>query len=244
MRELLGDPEAHRLLRRAYGSTYRWPPGFGGFRASVYYAHDEEFRAGSLEVRAPLDMRFWESMQGADDRLEQELLSLLVCRWHLSYEEADGQHRLAVDDDEHPLGRLVSVDDGMGSSYRVRGDCIQQVNRTVEGIRFSVQIQERAFTRDGRTLPFHFCVSHWDLGQERLVRTEVYRDGYVTVGDVYLPSSRRIITAEDSGITTRQILLRDHQLLVEGRAEGKAVRSGGPELRRATGHRRSEEAGV
>lgn len=241
MRKLSGDPEAHRLLRRAYGNTYRWPRGFGGFRASVYYAHDEEFGAGSLEVRAPSEMRFRPSIQGTEDRLlEQELLSLLVYRWHLCYEEADGQHHLTLDDAEHPLGRLVSVDDGMDSSYRVRGGCIQQVNRTVEGIRFSVQIQERAFTRDGRTLPFHFCVSHWDLGQERLVRTEVYRDGYVTVGDVYLPSSRRIITAEDSGITTRQILLRDHQLL----AEGKAGRSGGPELRRATGHRRSEEAGV
>jgi hypothetical protein len=222
MRKLSGDPEAHRLLRRAYGNTYRWPRGFGGFRASVYYAHDEEFGGGSLEVRAPSEMRFWESLRGADDRLEQELLSLLVYRWHLSYEEADGQHRLTLDDDEHPLGRLVSVDDGMDSSYRVRGGGIQQINRTVEGARFSVHIQERVFTGDGRTLPAHFSTSYWDARQERLVRAEVYRDGYITVGDVYLPSSRRIITAEDSGITTRQILLRDHQLLAEGPAGRKA----------------------
>ncbi len=84
LRELSGDPEAHRLLRRAYGNTYRWPRGFGGFRASVYYAHDEEFSTGSLEVHAPSQMRFWESLRSVDDRLEQELLSLLVYRWHLS----------------------------------------------------------------------------------------------------------------------------------------------------------------
>jgi hypothetical protein len=47
MRELLGDPEAHRLLRRAYGSSYRWPQDFEGFRASVYYAYDEEHAAES-----------------------------------------------------------------------------------------------------------------------------------------------------------------------------------------------------
>ncbi len=188
----------------------------------MYYAHDEEFSAGSLEVRAPLEMKFWESMQGADDRLEQELLSLLVYRWHLSYEEAEGQHRLTVDEDEHPLGRLVRVDDGLDSSYRVRGGGIQQVNRTVEGVRFSVHIQECIFTGDGRTLPAHFSTSYWDARQERLVRAEVCRDGYVAVGDVYLPSSRRIITAEDSGITTRQILLRDHELIGEGAAKRRA----------------------
>lgn len=238
MRELPGDAEAHRLLRRAYESGYRWPRGFGGFRASVYYAHDEEFSAGSLEVRAPSDMRFWESLESADDRLEQELLSLLVYRWHLSYEEADGRHRLTLDGDEHPLGRLVIVDDGMDSSYRVRAGGIQQVNRTVEGMRFSVHIQERVFTGDGRTLPSHFCVSYWDTWQEeRLIRAEVYRDGYVTVGDAYLPSSRRIITTEDSGITTRQILLRDHQLLAEGPVGRKVGRSsGGPGLRHKTTH--------
>ena len=53
MTELLGDLEAHRLLCRAYGSSYRWPQDFGGFRASVYYAHDQEHRTGSLEVHTP-----------------------------------------------------------------------------------------------------------------------------------------------------------------------------------------------
>lgn len=225
MRELLGDPEAHRLLRRGYGSSYRWPRDFEGFRSSVYYAHDEEFSAGSLEVRAPSDIRLGESLEGADERLVQELTSIVVHRWDLPYEEADGQHRLTLDGGEHPLGRLVIVDDGIESSYRVQGGHIQQITREVGGTRFSIHVQERAFTGDGWALPSHFSVSCWDtLQEERLVRAELYRDGYVAVGDVYLPSSRRIITAEDSGIITRQILLRDHQLLAEGPAKRKVGR--------------------
>ncbi len=80
MTELLGDLEAHRLLGRAYGASYRWPQGFEGFRASVYYAHDEEHRAGALEVRAPSDVRLGEALEGADGRLEQELVSIVVHR--------------------------------------------------------------------------------------------------------------------------------------------------------------------
>jgi hypothetical protein len=222
MRELLGNPEAHRLLRRAYGSSYRWPQGFEGFRASVYYAYDEEHSAGSLEVHAPSDVRLGGALEGAGGRLEQELISIVVHRWHLPYEEADGQHRLTLDGSEHPLGRLVSVDDRLDSSYRVQGGHISQICRTVRGMRFSVHVQERTFTGDRRALPAHFCVSYWDTEQERLVRAEIYRDGYIAVGDIHLPLSRRITTAEDSGITTRQILLRDHELLGEGSANRKA----------------------
>jgi hypothetical protein len=48
------------------------------------------------------------------------------------------------------------------------------------------------------------------------VRTDIYRDGYKKIEGIYIPLSRRIITADDSGSTTRQILFRDHRLLGEG----------------------------
>lgn len=223
MTELLGNLEAHQLLRRAYGVSYRWPQGFEGFRASVYYACDQEHGAASLEVRSPSDIRLGETLEGTDGRLGQELASMVSHRWHLAYEEADGRHRLSLDAREHPLGRLVRVkDDGMDSSYRIQGGHISQINREVGGTRFSIHIQERTFIGDGRALPVHFCATYWDTEQERLVRTEIYRDGYIAVGDIHLPLSRRITTAEDSGITTRQILLRDHELLGEHSAECKA----------------------
>ena len=224
MRELIGDLKAHRLLRRAYGSSYRWPQDFEGFRAAVYYAHDEEHRAGSLEVHTPSDVRFNEALEGADDRLEQELNSIVVHRWHLPYEEADGRYRLTLDTREHPLARLSRVeDDSIDSSYRVQGGHISQITRKARGMRFSLHVQERTFLKDGRALPVHFCVAYWNVSEGRLVRTEIHRDGYLSVKGVHLPLSRRTTTAQDSGVSTRLILLRDHELLTEGAVERKVV---------------------
>lgn len=223
MRDLLGDPPAHQLLRRAYEAAYQFPQNFGGFRASLYYARDTESTAGSVEVYSPSDIRFGGTFEGDDDRLGQEFTSMIRHRWPIPYEEADGRYRLALDPGEHPLGRLVRVEsDGMGSSYRVQGGHISQINRNVGGLHFSIHIQERTFTGDARALPVHFCVVYWDTAEERVVRTDIYRDGYIPIGDVYLPLSRRITTAGDSGITTRLILLRDHELLSESSAERKA----------------------
>lgn len=55
-----------------------------------------------------------------------------------------------------------------------------------------------------------------------MARTEIYRDIYILVDGIHLPLSQRVVIAEDSGITTRQILLRDHALLAgdERRTEG------------------------
>jgi hypothetical protein len=223
MTELLGDLEAHRLLCRAYGSSYRWPQDFGGFRASVYYAHDQEHMTGSLEVHTPSDVRLADGLEGADARLERELVSIVGHRWYLPYEEADGRHRLTLDGSEHPLGRLVRVDDKLYSSYRIQGGHIQQINRQVGRMRFSVNIQRRTRTRDERALPVHFCVIYWDTAEERMVRTDVYRDAYISEEGVYLPLSRRVITADDAGINTWHILLRDHRLLVEDSPERRAV---------------------
>lgn len=223
MRDLLGDPTAHQVLRRAYEAAYKFPQDFGGFRASLYYARDTESTAGSIEVCSPSDIRFGGLLEGADDRLGQELTSIIRHRWFVPYEEADGRYRLTLDPSEHPLGRLVRVEsDGMDSSYRVQGGHISQINRDVGSLHFSIHIQERTFTRDARALPVHFCVVYWDTTEGRVVRTDIYRDGYIPVGDVYLPLSRRITAAGDSGITTRLILLRDHELLSESSAERKA----------------------
>ncbi len=49
-----------------------------------------------------------------------------------------------------------------------------------------------------------------------------YRDGYICVVDTHFPLFRRITTTDDSGITTRQILIRDHELMEKTSTERKA----------------------
>lgn len=217
---------AHAMLRRAHEAAYRFPLGFGGFRASAYRVWDLEGRCGTVEVRSPSDIRLWGQPEG--DRLRRELSSIVGHRWPVPYEEADGRHRLTLEPGEHPLGRLVRVeDDGMDSTYRIQGGHIQQIERQVGGVRFSVNIQERTFTGDGRALPVHFCVVYWDTKEERVARTEIYRDGYIPVEGVCLPLNRRITIADDNGVTTWQVLFRDHVLLSEESSES-GVKNGSP----------------
>lgn len=216
------DYAAHRMLRRAYEASYRFPEGFGGFTAALYYAWDSECRSGTVEVRSPSDIRITGSIEDADGRLRRELSSIVGHRWPLSYDDADGRHRLSLDPEEHPLGTLVRVEnDGMDSTYRIQGGHIQQIERSVGSKRFSINIQERSYTDDGRALPAHFCAVYWetdptsngDAAEQRLSRTDIYRDGYIPVQGVYLPLSRRVVTADDSGTSIWQLLLRDHRLL-------------------------------
>lgn len=244
--ESLGASVAHRLLRRAYEAIYRFPEGFGGFTATLYYAWDTECRAGTVTVRSSSDIRISGSIRddATDAQLKRELSSIVSHRWPLSYEDADGRHRLSLEPEEHPLGNLIRVeDDGMDSTYRIQSGQIQQIERSVGERRFSVNIQERKHIPDGRVLPAHFCAVHWecdgspdstdsiesntvvsteDAGKvnKGVVRTDIYRDGYMPVEGVYLPLSRRVITADETGTSIWQIMLRDHRLL------GRSPKSG------------------
>lgn len=231
-----GDSEAHRLLRRAYEAIYRFPEGFGGFEAALYYAWDTECRAGTVTVRSPSDIRISGSIRDDvdDARLKRELASIVSHRWPLAYEDGDGRHRLSLEPEEHPLGTLVRVaDDGMDSTYRIQGGHIQQIERSVGGGRFSVNIQERKHTTDGRALPAHFCAVHWESpsypapqsGRGCVARTDIYRDGYMPVEGVYLPLSRRVITADETGSSIWQIMLRDHRLLHSAENRGAATKT-------------------
>lgn len=201
---------ARGVLRRAHEAGYRFPPGFGGFAASVYYGWDRESWTGSVEVRSPADVRYEGRIRDADGQLRWEVAALASQCWGVPGGE---EARVSLDAREGPLGCLLRVEDGLESAYRIQGGHVSRIERRFGDLRFSINVQERSFTEDGRALPAHFCVVYWSIEKGRLVRTDIYRDGYLPVEGVYLPLGRRVTTADDSGTTTRQILFRDHRLL-------------------------------
>jgi hypothetical protein len=164
-----------------------------------------------VEVRAPEDVRYGGKIRAADGQLRWEIAALASQCWGLPRGEEDA--RISFDGREDPLGCLLRVEDGLESAYRLQGGHVSQIERRFGDLKFSINIQERSFTDDGRALPAHFCVVYWSIERDRLVRTDIYRDGYLPVDGVYLPLGRRITTADDSGTTTRQILFRNHRLL-------------------------------
>ena len=215
------DARAHELLRAAHDAAYRLPPGFGGFAARIVYEYDGGRAEGTVRVAGP---RAIEPEIDVDDEargwLTREIASMAGHRWHLPYEDADGKHMLDLrPEDDSLLGQFIVVaNDRLDSSYRVQSAEISQVNRTMGQMRFSIQIQERLAAPDGRTLPSHFTVFYWSTADGRLTRTDVYRDEYVAVDEVYLPFARRIITADDAGISARCLTFTGHRLLEAGDA--------------------------
>ncbi len=210
------DPAAHALLRAAYDGTYRFPTGFAGFVAAVRFAQDETTASGALRVRSPREI---EVEIPADEAtvgwVARELGSVAGHRWPTPYAESDGRWTLTLGpEDRHPLGRLVRFhDDPFDSSYRVRDGRITQINRRMGPVRFSITLQAHVQTDDGRVLPTAFSVVHWDTVQGRLNRADTYCDRYAPVDGVYLPVSRRVVTADDAGVTAREMALIDHALL-------------------------------
>lgn len=207
--------DAHQRLREAHEGAYRFPVGFGGFTAQLTY---EEFGlsvTGLISVRAPRDIHFdIDAPEQVAGWIRQELGSMAGHRWPTSYEQGDGRYELSIEEEDHPLGPLLRMNnDPFTSSYRVLEGRITQVTREMGPMRFSISIQAQTTVSDGRVLPVSFMVNYWSLESERLTRADAYTDQYLDVEGIQLPSSRRVVTADDQGLRVRQLTLGDHRLL-------------------------------
>ena len=212
---IVNDPNAHQVLRAAHEAGYRFPLGFAGFTATVHVTDGGHDASGHMEISSPQDLSLEiDADEATTAWLRHEIASMVGHRWPTPYEESDGRWTLTLEPDEaHPLGQLVRVhDDPFQSSYRVRDGRIAQINRQMGPRRFSIIPHEHVDTPDGRTLPSHFSVVFWDLTQGRMVRSDAYQDQYVPVDGIYLPAARRVISADDAGITVRELELSDYEL--------------------------------
>jgi hypothetical protein len=209
--------DAHALLRRAHAAAYRFPGGFGGFRASLVYRDDERDVSGSVEARSPSDISVELAEASAEQRawVRETLASEMGHRWPTRYEERDGRYTLTVEPrPAHPLGDLLRFhDDPFHSAYCVSGDAITVVDRTINGHRFNIVMQDWHRTEDGRRLPAQYTVAFWDVETGQLERAEIYSSEYVLAHGVYLLARRRVVTVDGRGIRVRQLELRDHTLL-------------------------------
>jgi hypothetical protein len=215
------DPNAHDALRAAHDGGYRFPEGFHGFTAAVavteIQADGAEVRrgAGSVTIGGPRAIEL--ALDGDDlaSWVRGELASMAGHRWPTPYEQADGRWTLSIGvETASPLGRLITVhDDPFQSAYRLRDGRISQVIRTMGGTRFTITIQGHTPTDDGRVLPATFTVSYWDTAEGRLTRADAYTDRYAVIDGVWLPRSRRVVTATDAGFVARELALSDVAVL-------------------------------
>ncbi len=214
------DGAADELVRRAHARAYRYPAGLAGFRASVGWQVDDRSGSGTVTARTGAEVGIeLDADVSGDDRawVERELRSIVAHRQASTYEEGDGRHAKRVGEDSgHRLGTLIELDDEYGSSYRVSGEELSTVTRTLGGRRFTIVVHERMTAPDGAGLPTSFSVFYWDAGSGDLAASEAYRDVPVEVDGILLPASRTIVRAASDGLSVRSLELSGHALLTDG----------------------------
>jgi hypothetical protein len=209
------DPAARELLRRAFGSTYRWSAAFKGFSARLRVEEVGRTVDGAVDVRLPESI----TVSLADPELQKwtegQVGMMAVHRGHRTFEEADGRHTLTLaEEDGHPLGRLLQIHgDGMNSRYRVAGDRIRQINRSMGPVRFTINVEDALTTPDGRHLTTRYTVYYFHPTDGSIKQVDSITDHHAVVDGVHLPGTRRVINVENGEVRVRVMTVSDHKLL-------------------------------
>lgn len=209
------DPVARELLRRAFEKTARWSADFTGFTATLVGHDNGTAHRGWVKVIPPRTVEVSFPEPTMQQWLQQQMASLITHRAYRTFDQADGKYALTLEpEDAHPLGRLVSIHgDGMNSRYRVQGDRICQIQRTMERVKFTINIEDTTTTRGGQVLSTHFSVFFFAVGTGQLTQVESFADEYTEVQGVVLPRSRRVTCAEDGEVSVRAVTLHEHALV-------------------------------
>ncbi len=201
---------APKLLHRARKARAAWKH-FPGFSADVRVNVDGQIQYGTVQIGADRKVELSDPTLGENSQLQRTLKSLVD---HRLRGEESAQGALFVDEDvDHPLGRLIRLSDSeiAGSTCRVKGDAIYQINRETRGGRFTISVFSVHRNKEGRTLPESYSVSSWDktgaLNSNSTVRAE-----WTRVGSFDLPASRTIVTAKKDSLSNVRFEFSNHQL--------------------------------
>jgi hypothetical protein len=209
------DPEARELLQRAFDRTSRWRADFAGFTATLLVNDDGAQHHGMATVTMPRAIEVTLSEAGLQQWAQQQLAMMAGHRAYRSFDQADGKYVLTLGPVEaHPLGRLVFIHgDSMNSRYRVRDERICQIQRAMERVKFTINIDDTITTHDGKVLTTRFSVYYFSPSTGQLTQVESFVDDYAEIQGIVLPRARRITSAEQGAARVRELILSDHVLL-------------------------------
>jgi hypothetical protein len=209
------DPKARDLMREVYEKRQTWGPDFPGFEAKLTVLFKGQEHRGMIRVSKDYNVEVHLADDAASRWATEAMASIAGHRRATRFEEADGHYPLTFGPaDNHPSGRLVRLNDGMNSTYRVRDGQILQVNRNAgPKLRFTIDIVENLLTDEGKYLPRVYTVAYFTSGSGELQRADTFWDSYRKIGKYYLPDSRRQVTAEDGSTQGMLLKLDDVKLL-------------------------------
>ncbi len=212
------DPIAYDLLKEARTTSQNFPADFGGYSAEVIYNDNGKVYNGTVDYTPKVAMKF--EMKGLEvtesKKLEGEITSLISHRKGGDFTKSDGKYPITFGaDDKNPIGRMVCLNDELKSCYRVKNKQVVQVNRTMGGEFFTINILETTPTADGKFLPRQFSVTYFDDKTKLMKRTQFFSDSYENMNGVWMPKTRRIITCEKGETKVRIMEFTNFKAKVE-----------------------------
>jgi hypothetical protein len=216
------DKAAYELLKNAHDNRQVMPENFPGFSATVTYIKDGAVSSGTLIYRrkGKTEINF-DGMDKAEySWVEDKLMNLIGHRRGGDFSTGDGRYPLSFNKlPENSFGKLIDVNDGLRSEYRVKDNKVTEVTREMGSVRFTISVIETIEADNGKYLANHFIVSYRDAESGDLKMVEGYRDRYSKIGEVWLPTARFVFTTNsiapgEADTATFQILkLSDIQIL-------------------------------
>ncbi len=157
------DPQARELLQCAFDRTSRWSADFSGFSAALIANDNGVEHRGTVQVTMPRSVEVTLAEASLQQWAQQQLAMLAGHRAYRAFDQSDGKYVLTLGPEEaHPLGRLISIHgDGMNSRYRVKDNRICQIQRSMERVKFMINIEDAMSTRDGKVLTTRFTVYYF-----------------------------------------------------------------------------------
>jgi Protein of unknown function (DUF3386) len=206
------DPEARELLHRAFDRTSRWRADFAGFTAALMVNDNGLEHRGTVQVTMPRSIDVTVAEPDLQQWAQQQLAMMAGHRGYRAFDQSDGKYMLTLGPEEaHPLGRLVYIHgDGMNSRYRVRDERICQIQRSMERVKFTINIEDTMTTRDDKVLTTRFTVYYFAPSTGQLTQVESFADDYCEVGGIVLPKARRVTFADNGEARVREVILSEH----------------------------------
>ena len=208
------DPNARELLRKAFENTARWPSDFGGFIADLEVNTNGTKAQGTVSVSDAKEVSI--SLPDADlqKSVEGTIGMIVAHRAHRTFDESDGKYALTLEGDaDHPFGQRLRIHgDNLNSSYCLKNNRITQINRTMQHIAFTINVEESAVTPEGKNLTTKYTVYYSSPKDGSLRNVESTTDTHVRLGSADLPATRRVISYESGQVVTKTLTFTNHKL--------------------------------
>jgi hypothetical protein len=206
-----GDARAQALMEEAARTRYVWSPEIASVSGKFTWALDGQ--TGEATFRRVLHQKGKTSfvVEGnvpVPQEVKDHIASLISHRTSAPpgapSKAAPPSVIVVEDDDRGPL--IMTVGDPMQSTSRVKDGKMVQVNRTMGGQRFTIDVTEFEKSPDGRYFSSAFTVTYWDAATGKRVEKQTYStQGFDVITGQMFPKAEKVSTEKDGKTSTLEL---------------------------------------